>query len=79
MYSTVVHPVLALGLIVFSCIGASVVGLRIYRWFSARLGGTQYIKVRVNLPGDRSVKRDVDDMVLNDMVVGEPEEQIGEY
>jgi len=55
-----------------TCVGAIVIWRHLY----AKLNGTQTVRVRATVP---SVKRDVDDMVLNDMIVGEPEGQVGEY
>jgi len=78
MYSTIVHPVFALALIVFSCIGGAVVTLRLWRWLTAKFGGAQYVTVRVEAPTDRAVKRDVDDMMLHDMIVGDPETHVGD-
>jgi len=73
------YALFILSLITLACVGGAVIGLKIFRYFSAQLGGTQVIRVKVDVPDDRGVKRDVDDMFLNDMIVGEPEGQVGEY
>jgi len=72
-------PALAVIFIFLACFGASVIGLRLYRWICAQIGGVQIVRVHVDVPVDRSVKNDVDDMVLHDALVGDPEGQVGEY
>lgn len=66
-------------LAICACVGACKMALGSWRWLCAKFGGIQTVRVKVTVPTNRGVKRDVDDMMLHDEVVGEPEEQVGEY
>jgi hypothetical protein len=72
-------PALAIIFTFLACVGGGVIGLKVYRWIRAKLGGIQIIRVHVDVPVNRATKHNVDDMVLHDEIIGDPENQIGEY